>query len=56
MMKMSLKDTASDKLAEFIDDNAGADSNFKMINTRLKNKDFDKKGQRGSQTFIPDRL
>jgi len=33
----------SDKLAKFIDDKAGAGSNFKMINTRLKNKDFDKK-------------
>jgi hypothetical protein len=32
----------SDKLAEFIDDKAGAGSNFKMISTRIKNKDFDK--------------
>jgi len=43
MTKRSLKDMVSDKLAKFIDDKAGAGSNFKMINTRLKNKDFDKK-------------
>ncbi len=43
MTKRSLKDMVSDKLADFIDDKAGAGSNFKMINTRVKNKDFDKK-------------
>jgi hypothetical protein len=35
MTKRTLKDTASDKLAKSIDDKAGGNSDFKMINTRL---------------------